>query len=66
MLVKFKKSFTGGLIVLSAVLMNNCAGSIPVDAGWDQGIVQIDGQDANWKGLWVVPEGAGGPNYPNM
>ncbi|MCF7808448.1 MAG: hypothetical protein K9M49_02795 [Candidatus Marinimicrobia bacterium] len=38
--------------------MNSCASSIPVDASWYQGIIQIDGQAVDWNGLWVVPEGS--------
>ena len=57
-----RRSKSARIFILALVLMvglfNSCASSIPVDAGWYQGIVQIDGQDADWKGLWVVPEGA--------
>lgn len=45
-------------LLASVALMSNCASSIPVNAGWYQGIIQIDGQDEDWKGLWVIPEGA--------
>jgi len=45
-------------LLISVMLVSNCASSIPVNAGWYQGIIQIDGQDADWTGLWVIPGGA--------
>lgn len=56
MVAKIKKIIPLVLFLTLLVFIVGCSGGAVMSSGWYEGVVEIDGYEDDWAGLWGFPE----------